>query len=310
MLRRRAVKAAGTLVVVARPPAAASHPDAPHAPDLDPREKKEAEERTTVSASVIHEAVRKQAELELERPPSALAWSGLAAGLSMGFSFAAEALLAFHLPDRSWRPLVAELGYTVGFLIVILARQQLFTENTLTPIIPLLARRDAKTAVAVARLWSIVLAANVVGTIAMGALFAHVDVLDAEVRPVLTEIATHAEGTGFGDRVLKGVFAGWLIALLAWILGGSRDLPVAVIVAMTYLVGLGHFNHVVAGSVDAAYLVAAGLRPVWYYVAGFFVPTLVGNVIGGVALVAALNHSQVVSGSGEKKPLSAPGNAP
>jgi formate/nitrite transporter FocA (FNT family) len=282
---------------VALPPPAATHPDAPHAPDLDPREQKEADERTTVSASVIHEAVRKQAELELERPPSALAWSGLAAGLSMGFSFAAEALLALHLPDRPWRPLVSELGYTVGFLIVILARQQLFTENTLTPIIPLLSRQDGKTAVAVARLWSIVLAANLVGTIVMGALFARVDVLEAEARPVLNAIAIHAEGSGFGDRVLKGVFAGWLIALLAWILGGSRDLPVAVIVVLTYLIGLGRFNHVVAGSVDAAYLVAAGLRPAAYYVTGFFVPTLIGNVIGGVALVAALNHSQVVSGS-------------
>jgi formate/nitrite transporter FocA (FNT family) len=287
---------------MAQAPARVTHPDAPHAPDLDAREKKEADARTTVSASVIHEAVRKQGELELERPLSALAWSGLAAGLSMGFSFAAEALLAFHLPDRPWRPLVAELGYTVGFLIVILARQQLFTENTLTPVIPLLARRDGKTAVAVARLWSIVLVANLVGTIAMGALFALVDVLPAEVRPALTAVAVHAEGASFGDSMLKGVFAGWLIALLAWILGGARELPVAVIVALTYLIGLGRFNHVVAGSVDAAYLVAAGLRPVWYYVAGFCVPTLVGNVIGGVALVAALNHSQVVAGSGTKDP--------
>lgn len=34
--------------------------------------------------------------------------------------------------------LVAKLGYSVGFLIVILGRQQLFTENTLTPILPTL----------------------------------------------------------------------------------------------------------------------------------------------------------------------------
>src|SRR5690349_9073033 len=105
----------------------------------------EAEERSSPSGKIVYKAILKEAEDELERPSSALFWSGLAAGLSMGFSLVGEGLLRAHLPDKPWRPLVAKLGYSVGFLIVILGRQQLFTENTLTPILPLLQRRDART---------------------------------------------------------------------------------------------------------------------------------------------------------------------
>src|SRR5947209_8528391 len=112
------------------------------APELTEKQQQEAEERSTVSAVVIHEAIRHDGEEELNRPASALAWSGLAAGLSMGFSFVGQALLYAHLPDAKWRPLVVALGYPLGFLIVILGRQQLFTENTLTPIIPLFTRRS------------------------------------------------------------------------------------------------------------------------------------------------------------------------
>src|SRR5918912_1379486 len=69
----------------------------------------EAEERTAVPAKVVHEAIRAEGEEELRRPSSALAWSGLAAGLSMGFSLVAEALLRAHLPDEPWRPLLSKL---------------------------------------------------------------------------------------------------------------------------------------------------------------------------------------------------------
>jgi formate-nitrite transporter family protein len=117
----------------------------PATPDLDEREKKIAEDRAFAGANVIHEAIRKQGEEELRRTSSGLAWSGLAAGLSMGFSMVTQGLLSAHLPDVPWKPLVSKFGYSIGFLIVVLGRQQLFTENTLTPIIPLLQRRDAAT---------------------------------------------------------------------------------------------------------------------------------------------------------------------
>lgn len=108
----------------------------------------------------MHETIRLEGEEELKRSNSALAFSGLAAGLSMGFSLIAQGLLQAHLPDAGWTPLVVNWGYSFGFLIVVLGRQQLFTENTLTVILPLLVRRDRKTLLAVARLWAIVLVAN------------------------------------------------------------------------------------------------------------------------------------------------------
>src|SRR3954467_367922 len=110
----------------------------PPGPELSPKEVKIAEKRTVGGAAIVHETVRLQGEEELSRPSSALAWSALAAGLAMGFSLVAEGALRAYLPDTPWRPLITKLGYPVGFLIVIIGRQQLFTENTLTPIIPLL----------------------------------------------------------------------------------------------------------------------------------------------------------------------------
>ena len=135
-------------------------PGRKHLAGISPFERREVEERTNISAVVVHETVREEGERELRRPPSALAWSGLAAGLSMGFSLVAEGLLHAYLPRASWTPLIDNLGYSTGFLIVILGRQQLFTENTLTVILPLLAHPSWSTLWRVARLWAIVLAAN------------------------------------------------------------------------------------------------------------------------------------------------------
>ncbi|HUB82021.1 MAG TPA: formate/nitrite transporter family protein, partial [Bryobacteraceae bacterium] len=92
--------------------------------DLSEREVDEAVKRSTVRVHVIHEAIRLEGEAELKRSSSALAWSGLAAGLSMGFSFIGEGLLRAHLPDEPWRPIVAKLGYSFGFVMVVLGRQQ------------------------------------------------------------------------------------------------------------------------------------------------------------------------------------------
>jgi Formate/nitrite transporter len=115
-------------------------------------EQKQVEERLATGAHVVYETIRREGEDQLHRRAAALAWSAFAAGLSMGFSFIAEGILRAHLPDQPWRPLIASVGYCVGFLVVILGRQQPFTENTLTVVLPLLVRKDLITLLRMLRL--------------------------------------------------------------------------------------------------------------------------------------------------------------
>ncbi len=266
-------------------------------PRLTRQQHRETQELTSVSAIVVHEAVRRDGEEELKRSVSALAWSGLAAGLSMGFSFVAEGLLRAHLAATPWRALIVNLGYSVGFLLVVIGRQQLFTENTLTAIIPLMARRDLKTLIAVIRLWTVVLVANLVGAhiFAWGA--ADTTFLKPEVQQALAELARETTRLPFSTALWRGVFAGWLIAMMVWMNAATNGSRVPIVVVLTYIVSLGELTHVIAGSIEVIYLVFLGDLSWFSYFSGYLIPTLIGNILGGVALVSAVNHAQVVAGS-------------
>jgi formate/nitrite transporter FocA (FNT family) len=259
-----------------------------------PAERREAvENQTRPNALIIHETIRLEGEDELARSVTALLLSGFAAGLTMGFSLVAEGLLQAHLPKAPWRELVSSWGYTFGFLIVVLGRQQLFTENTLTPILPLLYNRDAATLRRVLRLWIVVLAANIAGTFVFTYAIAQTDVFGTEIKAAFAEISRPVIAFPFWTTLLKAVFAAWLIALMAWLMPAAEAARPFVIMIVTYVVALGGFVHVVAGSVDAAYLIQIGEVGWMDYVTRFFIPTLIGNVLGGVTLVAMLNYGQV-----------------
>lgn len=272
-------------------------------PALTERQEQEAEDRTSVSALVVHEAIRKDGDEELRRPISALAWSGLAAGLSMGFSFVAEALFRTYTPAAPWRPLITNLGYPLGFLVVIVGRQQLFTENTLTAIIPLLARRNLATLWQVLRLWAVVLAANITGAHIFAWVLGNTSVLHPRFHPALSQLATEAADVSFGSAILRGIFAGWLIAMVVWMLAATDSNRIPIIILMTYIVGLAGLTHIVAGSVEVLFLVMTGAKSWISAVGGYMLPTLIGNVLGGVALVSALNHAQVIAGAPVAKRL-------
>jgi len=192
---------------------------------------------------------------------------------------------------------VAKLGYPIGFLAVIFGSQQLYTENTLTPIVPLMAERTWDLLRRVLRLWAIVLVTNLAGALLFALVAAHTDAFASDVRASFADIGREAIAGSFGTLFVRGVLAGWIIALLVWMLpaaeGGAR---VALIVVMTWLVGAGELAHVVVGSVEVLYLAARGDVSYGTYATGFLAPVLLGNTLGGVVLVAAVNHAQVTSG--------------
>ncbi len=274
--------------------------EAPHAPDLKGNEVEEVERRTTPRAAVVYEAIRLEGEEELRRSTAGLAWSGVAAGLSMGFSMVAMGLLRGHLPDAPWRPLISSLGYSVGFLIVILGRQQLFTENTLTAILPLLARRNLSTLRQVGRLWGIVLTANLAGAFLFAWLAAGTNVFDDTSRQVFSALGLEALHGDFWNVLLRGVYAGWLIALMVWLMPLAEMARVQVIIILTFLVSLGSFTHIIAGAVEMFFVALNGDAGWGTVLGGYLLPTLLGNILGGVALVAALNFAQVVAGKDQE----------
>jgi formate/nitrite transporter FocA (FNT family) len=258
---------------------------------LDPSQKDQAAQHAAPPAVVIHEILRKEGEEELSRGRGAVFWSGLAAGLSMGFSFLALALIQSQLPEGPSRHLIASAGYSLGFVIVVLGRQELFTESTLTAVLPLLVKRDWRTWQSLLRFWAVVLAANLLGTLIFAGLLAINGVFNDDVRTALREIGREAVSGPFWPTAIKAIFAGWLIALMIWLLPSARSARLFVILLLTYVVAIGRFSHVIAGSVEAFFAVFTGDASVYDYLAGFFIPTILGNTIGGVALVALLNHA-------------------
>jgi formate-nitrite transporter family protein len=258
---------------------------------LSDREIDEADERSSTTAKVVHEAIRLEGTEELERPFSSVWWSGIAAGLTMGCSMVAQGILEASLPDTPFRDLIAAFGYCLGFVFVTMGRQQLFTETTLTVVLPVLHGthrvRD------VARYWSLLFVANILATVLFAAAAMIPGLFKPDTVQAFIELGRHAVEPGFLLVLVKAVFAGWLIALMVWLLTAAASARFFVIIAVTWVIGVAKFSHVIAGSVEGAFAALSGAIPWDRYVVGFLLPALVGNSVGGVVFVALLNHAQV-----------------
>jgi len=145
----------------------------------------------------------------------------------------------------------------------------------------------------IARYWLIVFAANIVGTLLFAAAATIPDLFGSDDVHAFVELGVKAVAPGTLAVLIKGIFAGWLIALMVWLLPAAAAARFFVIIAVTWLIGIAQFSHVIAGSAEAAFAAMQGAIGWKQYLLDFLIPALIGNSIGGVVFVALLNHAQV-----------------
>lgn len=260
---------------------------------LDEQEEDAVEGHMALRAPMIYEVVKRQGQEELRRPTHSLFWSGLIAGVALSTSVYFESFLHHYLPDERWRPLVENFGYSFGFVLVVLGRLQLFTENTITVILPMLRNPGLGIIGNVARLWGVVLVANLVGTLLSAALavFGHIAEPD-QLASALELARAYADHTPL-EMLLKSVPAGFLVAALVWIMPGARGSEFWVIVLVTYVIALGDLTHVVAGATEIFMLVFIGEVGPGAAMLHYLLPSLIGNIAGGTLLFAVVAYAQV-----------------
>ncbi len=261
--------------------------------DTDEKKMEQEGKNLPSRAMETHEHIRHDGEKELERDAMALLWSAIAAGLSMGASMLVKGMLHVHLTGVPAAFLLESLGYTVGFIIVILARQQLFTENTVTAVLPFMHKPTRGNFMLLLRLWSVVLLGNLVGTALAALAFNFMPVFDEPTRSAFSEMGTAVMENSPVEMFTKAIVSGWLVATMVWMLPAAGSAKILVIVLMTWLIAVADTTHIVVGSVEIFYLIFNGETPWYSFIWPFALPTLAGNIIGGTFIFALISHAQI-----------------
>ncbi|MCW3065851.1 MAG: Formate/nitrite family of transporter [Solirubrobacterales bacterium] len=254
-----------------------------------------ADERVRPGADDIYENVKRDAAEELERPVAALAFSGLFAGATLGFSGLASAGATSLLGGAAGAELLGALVYPIGFVAAIIGRAQLFTENTLYPMT--LVFDERRYVRATLRLWAVVWLANVVGALAFAALAVDSGAVSHGIVAGVVDLGEKMAAGSWSSNLWSGLVAGWLLALVAWTIEATDQASgqIVLIWVLTALIAIGSFDHCVSTTAEVLAAVVQGTVSVGHFF-GWLAAVTLGNVIGGVAIVGVLNYGQVRAG--------------
>jgi formate/nitrite transporter FocA (FNT family) len=258
----------------------------------DQEKQAEAEDLQRLSAVTVFETIRLEGDEELNRPVISLWWSGVTAGLALSTSVLAEAILYRALAGSPAREAIAALGYALGFVIVILSRLQLFTENTLSVVLPVLAKPSTGNLWRSGRLWAVVFVANLVGTFVTAFISLKLGTTSPENTAAMLDVSRKVLEQAGWIGLVHAIPAGFFIAAIVWMLPSSKGFEIFTIVAFAWLIAAGDFSHVVVGSAEVFLLVIHGELGLWTGLTTILLPALVGNVIGGTGLFAFLAYGQ------------------
>jgi len=259
------------------------------------------EEELPSRAMAIHEHIRQDGEKEMERDAMALLWSAIAAGLSMGASLLVKGIFHVKLDGIPGSYVLESFGYTFGFIIVIMARQQLFTENTVTAVLPVMQNPTRKNGGLLLRLWSLVLLGNLIGTAIAAWAFEYMPIFDEATRDAFVEIGMEVMKNTPAEMFANAIISGWLVATMVWMFPAAGSAKIVVIILMTWVIALADTTHIVVGAVEIFYLVFNGTIPWTDFLWPFAIPTLAGNICGGTFIFALLSHAQIRNDMSNKR---------
>jgi formate/nitrite transporter FocA (FNT family) len=245
-----------------------------------------------MTADEIFKAAVENARSELRRSSRTLAFSGVAGGLTLGLSGLAVSAIQSIIGTSPWAQLVSYFIYPVGFIAVIIGRAQLFTENTLYPVVLVLDEhryfRDTL------RLWGVVFSANILGAFFFAVLATKSEAIRPEIIFHLVNLGRNSADGTMGSFFWSGIIGGWLIALVAWVVTASHWTigQLAMVWLLTFVVGIGRFSHCIVTSGEILSAVLNGAVPALAYLR-WLLPATLGNIVGGVVMVSLLNYGQV-----------------
>jgi len=250
------------------------------------------EEARRLTATEIFDAAVLNAREEIKRSPRTLAFSGTLGGLTMGLTGLSVAAARAYLGDSPSAELISLMLYPVGFIAVIIGRAQLFTENTLYPVVLVLDER--KYVLETLRLWLVVFTANVLGAFLFSLLAMRTGALRPEISAQLIQLGAHSASGSAAHFFWSGIVGGWLIAMVAWEVTASHWTigQLVMIWILTFVVGIARLSHCIAGSGEILSAVVAGQVPASAFFHWLLFATC-GNIVGGVVIVSVLNYGQV-----------------
>jgi formate/nitrite transporter FocA (FNT family) len=224
----------------------------------------------------------------LSRPLLPLCATGFLGGVDVGVG-----VLAYLVVEaQTGNTLLAALAFTIGFIALLMARSELFTENFQVPVTAVVAGEGSPAMLV--RLWGVTLVMNLAAGFAMAGMIV---VALPEVQESALSSGSHYAHLGVSWRsFFLAVLAGAVITLLTRMQHATDDLGVKIVpaVVMSFVLVAGQLFHSVLDSI----LMFAGLltgRADYGYLdwLGALGWAALGNMIGGLVLVTAVRLLRV-----------------
>lgn len=243
------------------------------------------------SWSEIYHRLLASASEEVDSSRRELFFSGLTAGFAIVLTLIGHAVGVAHFPDN---PFLSGLLYPIGFIYIIIGRYQLFTENTLPPVMLVLTRLGSLPSLL--RVWTWVLFANVTGATLGALVIGHTGVLSPDAVRAGAALAAHGVEMAWWDVFFKAVFAGWLVAGVVWLGTAARDTVSRFLLVyfVFYIIAVAELFHVITAAGEVVfYLVADVSAPgLGTLLSELWLPVLLGNTTGGVLVFTLVSYAQ------------------